>query len=119
MFMSTNGFVLEPSSIKAERWNLQQSRLSASSSSTTTSYPAVDERTGKATGVSYLPESTIRGAEKGSPVEKIKLEKDGTSAFVDIYEYARKIRQGELTWEEVDKADLDSVSKNLTRIKDA
>jgi hypothetical protein len=42
-------------------------------------------------------------------VEKIKLEKDGTSAFVDVYEYARKIRQGEMTWEEVEKADLDTV----------
>ena len=70
----------------------------------------VDARTGKPTGISYLPASTIqRARENGSPIEKIKLEKDGTSAFVDVYEYARKIRSGEMTWEEVDKADLDTV----------
>jgi hypothetical protein len=70
----------------------------------------VDLRTGKPTGISYLPSTTIqRARENGSPIEKIKLEKDGTSAFVDVYEYARKIRDGEMTWEEVDKADLDTV----------
>jgi hypothetical protein len=69
-----------------------------------------DDRNGKRTGTSFLPEATIERARKnGSPIEKIKLEKDGTSAFVDIYEYARKIRNGEMTWEEVDKADLDTV----------
>jgi hypothetical protein len=69
-----------------------------------------DDRSGKPTGTSFLPDDTIERARKnGSPIEKIKLEKDGTSAFVDVYEYARKIRNGEMTWEEVDKADLDSV----------
>jgi ferredoxin-nitrite reductase len=70
----------------------------------------VDVRTGKPTGISYLPPSTVqRARDNGSPIEKIKIEKDGTSAFVDVYEYARKIRDGEMTWEEVDKADLDTV----------
>ena len=64
----------------------------------------------KPTGTSFLPEETIELAKKGSPVEKVKLQKDGTAAFVDVYEYARKIREGEMTWEEVEKADLDSVS---------
>lgn len=64
----------------------------------------------KPTGTSFLPEETIERAKKGSPIEKIKLEKDGTAAFVDVYEYARKIREGEMTWEEVEKADLDTVS---------
>jgi len=72
-------------------------------------YAQVDERTGKATGISFLPAETIERATKGSPVEKVKLAKDGTTAFVDVYEYARKIREGEMTWEEVEKADLDSV----------
>lgn len=72
-------------------------------------YPQLDERTGKPTGISFLPAETIERALAGSPVEKVKLEKDGTAAFVDVYEYARKIREGEMTWEEVDKADLDSV----------
>jgi ferredoxin-nitrite reductase len=64
--------------------------------------------TSKPTGTSFLPKETIERAESGSPIEKIKLEKDGTSAFVDVYEYARKIREGEMTWEDVEKADLDS-----------
>ena len=63
----------------------------------------------KPTGTSFLPEDTIERAKAGSPIEKIKLAKDGTSAFVDVYEYARKIREGEMTWEEVESADLDSV----------
>jgi ferredoxin-nitrite reductase len=50
---------------------------------------------------------------KGSPIEKIKLEKDATSAWVDVYEYARKIREGEMSWEDVEKADLDSVRRTL------
>jgi len=68
----------------------------------------VDERTGKPFGTTFLPEETIARAKKGSPVEKAKLKKDGTSAFIDVYEYARKIREGEMTWEEVEKADLDT-----------
>lgn len=75
---------------------------------------SVDTLTEKPTGTSFLPEETIERASKGSPIEKIKLEKDGTSAFVDVYEYARKIRQGEMTWEEVEKADLDTVSRQPT-----
>jgi ferredoxin-nitrite reductase len=69
----------------------------------------IDERTGKPTGTSFLPKDTIERAMAGSPIEKIKMAKDGTSAFVDVYEYARKIREGEMTWEEVEKADLDTV----------
>lgn len=77
-----------------------------------------DDRSGKPTGTSFLPDVTIERARKnGSPIEKIKLEKDGTSAFVDVYEYARKIRNGEMTWEEVDKADLDTVS--LTSVSES
>jgi hypothetical protein len=76
---------------------------------TTSVYAVVDERTGKPTGTSFLPDATIARAMVGSPIEKIKMAKDGTSAFVDVYEYARKIREGEMTWEEVEKADLDTV----------
>lgn len=74
--------------------------FSSSSSSTASAKP---------TGSSFLPPETLQRAKQGSPIEKIKLEKDGTAAFVDVYEYARKIRNGEMTWEEVEKADLDSV----------
>jgi hypothetical protein len=64
----------------------------------------------KPTGTSFLPEETVERAKVGSPIEKIKMAKDGTSAWVDVYEYARKIREGEMTWEDVEKADLDNVS---------
>ena len=70
----------------------------------------VDERTGKPTGRSFLPRETIERAKNGSPVEKIKLGKDGTAAFVDIYDYAAKIRAGVMNWEDIEAADLDSVS---------
>lgn len=80
---------------------------------TTTAAPAssatdVDPRTGKPTGSSFLPQEAIDRALKGNPIEKLKQKKDGTSAFVDVYEYAAKIRAGEMTWEEVEKADMDS-----------
>mmetsp|Transcript_1422 Transcript_1422/g.2589 ORF Transcript_1422/g.2589 Transcript_1422/m.2589 type:complete len:620 (+) Transcript_1422:98-1957(+) len=68
----------------------------------------VDKRTGKPTGTSFLPDDVIERAVKGNPIEKAKLKKDGTSAFVDIYEYAAKIRAGEMTWEEVEDADLNT-----------
>ncbi|KAG7352858.1 assimilatory nitrite reductase ferredoxin precursor [Nitzschia inconspicua] len=64
--------------------------------------------TEKPTGTSFLPEETIERAKAGSPIEKAKLEKDPINAWVDIYEYARRIREGEMTWEEVEKADLDT-----------
>lgn len=70
----------------------------------------VDERTGKPTGTSFLPAETIERAKKGNPIEKTKIQKDGTSAFRDIYEYAAAIRAGETSWEEIEKADMDSVS---------
>ena len=69
----------------------------------------IDVRTGKPIGTAFLPPETVERCAVGSPIEKIKLAKDGTSALVDVYEYARKIREGEMTWEEVEKADLDSV----------
>jgi hypothetical protein len=74
-----------------------------------TLFDTVDERTGKPTGTSFLPADVVELAAKGNPIEKAKLAKDGTSAFIDVYEYARKIREGEMTWEEVEKADLDTV----------
>ena len=77
----------------------------------------IDDRTGKRTGNSFLSHEVKERAAKGNPIEKVKQEKDGTSAFVDVYEYAKKIRDGEMTWEEVDKADLDTVSKNTAIIE--
>mmetsp|Transcript_15448 Transcript_15448/g.18313 ORF Transcript_15448/g.18313 Transcript_15448/m.18313 type:complete len:608 (+) Transcript_15448:75-1898(+) len=67
----------------------------------------VDERTGKRTGNSFLPEETLARGQKGNPIEKMKLEKDSSAAYVDVYEYAAKIRAGTMTWEEVEKSDLD------------
>jgi hypothetical protein len=82
---------------------LHQSGSSSSDVATSTQKP---------TGTSFLPQETIEMAEQGSPVEKVKLAKDGTAAFVDVYEYARKIREGEMTWEDVDKADLETVRQS-------
>jgi hypothetical protein len=102
-----NAFVPSLTSVKSYFTNL---RLAS----------AETQLTLKPTGTSFLPEETIERAKEGSPVEKVKLEKDGTSAFIDVYEYARKIREGEMTWEEVEKADLDTVgflSKRMRRLK--
>ena len=67
----------------------------------------------KPTGTSFLPEETLERCAKGNPTEKAKLKKDPIHSFVDIYEYAKKIREGEMTWKEVEKADLDTVSRFL------
>jgi len=67
----------------------------------------IDERTGKKTGNSFLPEEALGRASKGNAIEKTKLSKDTTAAYVDVYEYARKIRDGEMTWKEVEKSDLE------------
>ncbi len=75
----------------------------------------VDKRTGKPTGTAFLPEEAIERAAKGNPIEKAKLAKDGTSAFVDVYEYAAKIRAGEMTWEEVEDADLNTVRECIEK----
>jgi len=62
----------------------------------------------KPTGTSFLPEETLARCEKGNPTEKAKLKKDPIHAWIDVYDYARKIREGEMTWKEVEKADLDT-----------
>lgn len=67
----------------------------------------------KPTGTSFLPEETVERAKAGNPIEKNKIAKDPIHSWVDVYEYARKIREGEMTWEEVEKADLDCVSHKL------
>jgi len=60
------------------------------------------------TGTSYLPAAAIEKAKVGNPIEKAKIAKDGTSAFTDVYEFAAQIRAGTLTWEEIEKADMDT-----------
>lgn len=62
----------------------------------------------KPTGTSFLPAEAVERAQNGNPTEKLKLAKDGTSAFTDVYEFAKAIRAGTLTWEEVEKNDMDS-----------
>ena len=49
-------------------------------------------------GCRYLPESTVERAREGNPIEKAKLEKDGTTAFSSVYEFASAIRAGTLDW---------------------
>jgi hypothetical protein len=100
---TTNAFVNSPSSFGVGKKNVM------SLASTAVEFET-DKRTGKRTGNSFLSDETKERAAKGNPIEKAKQAKDGTSAFVDVYEYAAKIRAGELSWKEVEKADLDSVS---------
>ena len=50
----------------------------------------------------------FRSAAAGNPIEKVKLAKDGTSAFNSVYEYAAAIRSGEMDWEAVEKADMNT-----------
>jgi hypothetical protein len=100
---STNAFV--PS-------KLQRNGVSCNVLATETE-DDVSTRTGKPTGTSFLPAETVERAKIGSPIEKLKVAKDATAAWVDVYEYARKIREGEMTWEDVEKADLDNVSLTI------
>ncbi|KAJ1461535.1 nitrite reductase-ferredoxin dependent [Pelagophyceae sp. CCMP2097] len=64
----------------------------------------------RTTGMDYLsPEARERAMNpKANPIEKMKIVKDGTSAFTDVYEYAAAIRAGTLTWEDVEKQDFDN-----------
>ncbi len=105
-FIATNAFVHTPSIFGIG----QQSKLHSTAVDFET-----DARTGKKTGNSFLSDETKERAASGNPIEKAKQEKCATSAFVDVYEYAAKIRSGEMTWEEVEKADLDTVSFILVR----
>ncbi len=100
-YIPTNAFVNTPSSFGVPK----QSRLHL----TTEVEYEIDPRTGKRTGNSFLSEETKERAAQGNPIEKAKQKKCATSAFVDVYEYAAKIRAGELDWTEVEKADLDTV----------
>ena len=74
----------------------------------------IDERTGKRTGNSFLSEDTKARGAAGNPIEKAKQKKCATSLFVDVYEYAAKIRAGEMDWKDVEKADLDTVSPSIS-----
>jgi len=65
------------------------------------------------TGTSYLPADTVERAEAGSKFEKIKLAKETTTVFTDIYDYAAKIRAGEMDWKDVEDADINTRFKWL------
>eukprot|EP00957_Ditylum_brightwellii_P194237 14793534-Ditylum_brightwellii.AAC.1 len=68
----------------------------------------IDTRTGKPTGTSFLPAETVERAKVGNKIEKTKIAKDGSSAWSDIYEYAAKIRAGELDWKDIEGGDFNS-----------
>lgn len=72
-------------------------------------FPRKTMKTPKATtGTSYLPTETFERAKAGTKFEKIKLAKDTTSMFTDLYDYAAKIRAGELDWKDVEDADINT-----------
>mmetsp|Transcript_11049 Transcript_11049/g.16592 ORF Transcript_11049/g.16592 Transcript_11049/m.16592 type:complete len:614 (-) Transcript_11049:326-2167(-) len=85
-----------------------QQSVSALAGSIRSEVALVDERTGKPTGTSFLPDDAIERGSQGNAIEKFKFAKDGTSAWKDVYEYAAKIRAGELNWEDVEKGDMDN-----------
>jgi len=93
----------DPSASAATRTRQQ---LQAKAPPGPVTFDVLDERTSKPTGTSFLPLEAVERAAKGSPIEKAKLAKDPLSSVIDVYEYARKIRAGEMTWEEVEKADM-------------
>jgi len=65
------------------------------------------ERGERRTGTSFLPEETLERAKVGSKNEKMKLEKDCTNAWTDIYEYAAAIRSGQMNYEDIASDDVD------------
>jgi ferredoxin-nitrite reductase len=64
------------------------------------------------TGTSFLSEETIKRAEEGSPVEKGKLAKDATSNYIDVYDFARQIREGEMDWQDLEKFEFQRLKWN-------
>mmetsp|Transcript_14659 Transcript_14659/g.25331 ORF Transcript_14659/g.25331 Transcript_14659/m.25331 type:complete len:632 (-) Transcript_14659:205-2100(-) len=60
-------------------------------------------------GLRYLsPEARARAtAKNANPIEKLKVEKCGSTMWTDIYEISRKIREGETKWEDLHLDDLD------------
>lgn len=62
----------------------------------------------KRTGTSFLPADTVERAAAGNKIEKLKLEKDPTTAFTDVYEYAAAIRSGEYDFEAIAGDDINS-----------
>ena len=51
---------------------------------------------------------TVERAEAGNKIEKGKLAKDPTSAWTDLYDFAAKIRAGELDYKDVEDFDINS-----------
>mmetsp|Transcript_60493 Transcript_60493/g.100408 ORF Transcript_60493/g.100408 Transcript_60493/m.100408 type:complete len:646 (-) Transcript_60493:523-2460(-) len=60
------------------------------------------------TGTSYLPAETLSRCDKGSQFEKIKLTKDTSKMFTQMYDDAEKIRSDEITWEDIDPLDVNT-----------
>eukprot|EP00629_Pelagomonadales_sp_RCC1024_P017161 CAMPEP_0119272306 /NCGR_PEP_ID=MMETSP1329-20130426/8534_1 /TAXON_ID=114041 /ORGANISM="Genus nov. species nov., Strain RCC1024" /LENGTH=579 /DNA_ID=CAMNT_0007272369 /DNA_START=216 /DNA_END=1955 /DNA_ORIENTATION=- len=60
------------------------------------------------TGVSFLPAETVERAEAGNKIEQGKLKKDPTNAWTDLYDFAAKIRAGELDYSEIEDFDINS-----------
>mmetsp|Transcript_11362 Transcript_11362/g.47332 ORF Transcript_11362/g.47332 Transcript_11362/m.47332 type:complete len:577 (-) Transcript_11362:167-1897(-) len=57
-------------------------------------------------GLNSIPEEIWERALGGSKFEKIKAAKDGSEMWKEIYTYAEKVRNGEITYEDIDSDDL-------------
>ena len=108
MVKYSRALIIAAAAVPAYAFTASSSGRRTTSLSSAPAIAQVDPRTGKPTGTSFLPQDAIDRAAKGNPIEKAKLAKDGTSAFVDVYEYAAKFRSGEMTWEEVEAADMNT-----------
>jgi len=69
---------------------------------------AADKDSTAPSGLQYLsPEAQQRASESGMKFEKIKVAKDGSAMWTEIYELAELLRKGESTWEEIGGDDID------------
>lgn len=61
-----------------------------------------------AKGDKYLTPDALERAKAGHKIEKMKLEKDGSAMWTEVYELAALLRAGETKWEDIAVDDIDS-----------
>lgn len=59
------------------------------------------------TANAWLSDEAKAKAEEGNKFEKVKMEKDGTTAWTEMSDYAKAIREGKTSWEDIAGDDID------------
>lgn len=59
-------------------------------------------------GGRYLSEKALEKARNGTPVEKMKLQRDGSAVWTEIHELAALLREGTTSWKDIATQDIDS-----------